>query len=137
MTHVRKEKARGFTLVEVMIASAIFAVGFSAVGLLTTGAAANYRTARQDSRAGLLATQMVERFRGYTFDQMAALASGAADGVISTETMDGMTGTLTAHVEDQTDRIGLWNAVRLRASVVYPTSGREIVYESYILAKTQ
>ena len=111
---------RGFTLAEVLVASAIIAVGLSAVASGMTGAARAVAVARAETTAVLLAEARLEELRA------AALAewSGAAlAGGTSSELMPGGYRRQTT-VTDDTDALGCaLQCKRLHVRVQAPVDG--------------
>ena len=72
----QKNNNRGFTLVEVLIAASIFAIGFLAVAAMQISANKSTRRAVEVTEATAIASDQMERLMGLSFD----------DGVLDTGT---------------------------------------------------
>ena len=59
---------RGFTIIEVMIAVSIFAIGFLAISSLQFSASRNNRTASEITRAVMIATDRIEGLMAMPYD---------------------------------------------------------------------
>jgi len=64
----QKNKSRGFTLIEVLIAMAIFAIGFLALATIQIKSIAQNATARMYSEATTMAVESVERLMALPYD---------------------------------------------------------------------
>jgi type IV pilus modification protein PilV len=63
-----KNNDKGFTLIEMLIAISIFAIGFLAVASLQISAGKNNRTASETTAAVNIASDRMERLMGVSFD---------------------------------------------------------------------
>ena len=63
-----KDNDKGFTLIEVLIAVSIFAIGFLAVASLQISAGKNNRTATEKTTAVNIASDRMEQLMGVSFD---------------------------------------------------------------------
>ena len=59
---------RGYTLIEIMIAISIFAIGFLAIASLQITASQNNRTGSEITEAATIATDRIEMLMGLPFD---------------------------------------------------------------------
>jgi prepilin-type N-terminal cleavage/methylation domain-containing protein len=64
----RKNRCEGFTLIEVMVAISIFAIGFLAISSLQFSSSRNNRTASEVTAAVTIATDHMERIMALEFD---------------------------------------------------------------------
>jgi type IV pilus assembly protein PilV len=64
----RRNNQNGFTIIEVMIAISIFAIGFLAISSLQFSASRNNRTASEITMAVTIATDRIERLMALSFD---------------------------------------------------------------------
>ena len=74
---IGQKNDKGFTLIEMLIAISIFAIGFLAVASLQISAGKNNRTASEVTAAVNLASDRMERLMGVSFDD--ALVDPAAN----------------------------------------------------------
>ncbi len=120
---VRRASDRGFTVMEVIVASFLFTVGLLATAQLVIVATGQVALSRQQSDAATLAAQTIEQYRDIAF---ATLTPG-------TRTMSATVGNITYQVVTVVDAINVQQAgTDLVTVTVTWGSGRSYVTSTII-----
>lgn len=110
----------GFTLIEVLMAMAIFAIGILAVGSMQVAAMNGGASARRSTDAATIAQDQIEKIIAGSYDALAAPADAVVNGRYS------LNWTVS---ETDLDSDGDNDAKNVKVTVTWPEKGGNRTYE--------
>ena len=124
------KKSRGFTLIEVMIAMAIFAIGILAVGSMQLSSTKNNTTGNITTQAAMLARQKIEELK--TVADVTTLTNGTTPDPNNPIDVDGNPGGIYTREWNVSNPLGGNTSRRIEVKVSWNRRGqnRRVVLES-------